>query len=150
MPSVIMYDLFITHAWFYSKGYNTLLRLLKEAPLFYFTNHSVPMHHPVSDLNTDEGRVKLIKKLDNQIKPVNCFIVTAGLYAKHKYWIEKEIEIAQKHKKPIIGLMPWNQKQTPEFIQDVALEIVGWNTCSIVKAIRKHSVNEKVIGDFSE
>ena len=140
MPSLKTYDLFVSHAWFYNKGYSKLIELLKAAPSFYFRNYSVPKHDPVVDPNTEVGKIKLTRELDQQIRPVNCFLVTAGMYASHKFWIQKEVEIAQKYRKPIVGLVPWGQQRTPAYIQQVALEMVNWNTNSIVNAIRRHSL----------
>lgn len=140
MPSLKTYDLFISHAWFYSKGYDTVVELLKEAPNLSWRNYSVPQHDPVVDPNTDAGRRKLTTELDQQIRPINCFLVIAGMYASYKYWIQKEVEIAQSYGKPIIGLIPWGQERTPAYIQEIANEMVRWNTNSIVQAIREHSI----------
>ncbi len=140
MPDLKIYDIFISHAWFYSKGYNKAVELLDEATFFSWRNYSVPKHDPVIDPSTDAGKRKLTLELDQQIKPVNCFLVIAGMYANYKYWIQKEIEIAQSYNKPIIGLIPWGQKKTPQSIQDIAVEMVGWNTSSIVDAIRRNSI----------
>ena len=140
MPQLKTYDLFLSHAWFYSKGYNKAVELLNEANNFQWRNYSVPEHDPVIDPNTDVGKRKLTLELDQQIKPVNCFLIMAGMYANYKYWIQKEVEMAQSYGKPIIGLIPWRQERTPVYIQRVADEMVGWNTNSIVTAIRNHSI----------
>ena len=92
------------------------------------------------DPNTEAGKRKLTQELDQQIRPVNCFLVMAGMYASYKYWIQKEVEIAQSYGKPIIGLIPWGQERTPVYIQNVANEMVSWNTSSIVSAIRNNSI----------
>lgn len=140
MPQLKTYDLFISHAWFYSKGYNRVVELLNDANNFQWRNYSVPEHDPVVDPNTETGKRKLTKELDQQIRPVNCFLVMAGIYASYKYWIQKEVEIAQSYGKPIIGLIPWGQERTPAYIQNVADEMVNWNTSSIVSAIRNNSI----------
>jgi len=140
MPSLKTYDIFISHAWFYSKGYDKVVELLKAAPNFAWRNYSVPKHDPVIDPNTEVGRRKLTAELDQQIRPINCFLVIAGMYASYKYWIQKEVEIAQSYGKPIIGLIPWGQERTPVYIQEVANTMVGWNTSSIVTAIRDYSI----------
>jgi len=140
MPSLKTYDLFISHAWYYSKGYNRLVELLDDAPNFAWRNYSVPEHDPVIDPESDAGHRKLTLELDQQVRPVNCFLVIAGMYASYKYWIQQEVEMAQSYNKPIIGLIPWDQERVPQYIQDAAIEMVGWNTSSIVAAIREHSI----------
>lgn len=140
MPELKIYDIFISHAWFYSKGYNNAVKLLDGAANFKWRNYSVPEHDPVIDPNTEVGKKKLISELDEQIKPVNCFLIIAGMYASYKYWLQKEVEIAQSYGKPIVGLIPWGQKKTPQYIQDVAVEMIPWSTISIVTAVRLHSI----------
>jgi len=140
MPLLKTYDLFISHAWFYSKGYNRVVELLNDAANLTWRNYSVPKHDPVIDPNTDVGKRKLTVELDKQIRPVNCFLVMAGMYASYKYWISKEVGIAQSYNKPIIGLIPWGQERTPTYIQNVADEMIAWNTSSIVSAVRTYSL----------
>ncbi len=140
MPSLKTYDIFISHAWFYSKGYNRAVELLNEAANFTWRNYSVPKHDPVIDPNTKVGQRKLTNELDKQVRPVNCVLVMAGMYASHKFWIQKEIELAQSYGKPIIGLVPWGQERTPVSVQNAAVAMVRWNTLAIVNAIRQHSI----------
>ena len=45
-----------------------------------------------------------------------------------------------QNEKPIIGIKPWASTQVSSVVADNATEMVGWNTNSIVKAIRKHSL----------
>lgn len=97
-------------------------------------------YDPVIDPNTEVGKRKLSDELDQQIRPVNCFLVIAGIYANHKYWIQKEVEIAQSYGKPIVGLIPWGQERTPTYIQETADIMVAWNTISIVQAIRDYAL----------
>jgi hypothetical protein len=60
----------------------------------------------------------------------------AGMYAAHRFWIDKEIAIAQYYNKPIVGVVPWGQERIPESVQFAAHKMVRWNTESIVGAIR--------------
>lgn len=75
--------------------------------------------------------------LDAQIRPVQCVLVIAGMYAAHRFWIDKEIGFAQYYNKPIIGIVPWGQERIPQSVQFAAHEMVGWSTDSIVGAIRR-------------
>lgn len=117
MPDLKTYDLFISHAWKYNYGYYRLEKILKEAPFFKWRNYSVPVHDPLIDPNTPAGKSKLIEELDQQIKPVNCVLVLAGMYAAHSDWIEQEIKIANKYNKPIIGVKPWGQERIPWIVE---------------------------------
>lgn len=140
MPLLKTYDLFISHAWKYNEQYYKVVEMLNSAPLFNYRNYSVPKHDPLIDPNTDVGKRQLTTLLDKQVRPVNCVLIIAGMYVAHRYWLQTEIDLAQKYSKPIIGIKPWGQERVPLEVQNAADTIVGWNTESIVKAIRTYSI----------
>lgn len=140
MPDLKTYDLFISHAWRYNDDYYRIEKMLKEANFFNWRNYSVPQHDPLIDPNTYSGKTILANKLDLQIRPANCVIILSGMYAVYSEWILKEIEIARSYNKPIIGVKPWGQINVPTIIQSSAKTIVGWNTDTIVNAIRIYSL----------
>lgn len=64
----------------------------------------------------------------------------AGVYATYSKWINFEIQIAKKefqYPKPIIAVKPWAQTNVSTIVSQNADEIVGWQTESVVAAIRK-------------
>jgi len=134
------YRIFISHAWRYSEDYYRLVGMLDRAPYFKWRNYSVPQHDPVIDPDTVVGKRKLIAELRKQIQPVHIVIVLAGMYVNYREWIQKEIEIALNYGKPIVGVKPWGQERVPQIIQEVSCELVGWNTNSIVQAIKRCSL----------
>lgn len=140
MPALRNYDLFISHAWKYGDAYDRLEGLLLRAPNFQFRNYSVPSGDGVADPTKMIPENALTTLLDRQIRPAQCVLVIAGMYAAHRYWMDKEIAFAQMYQKPIIGLVPWGQERVPESVQTAAHEMVGWNTDSIVSANRRWSL----------
>lgn len=133
MPPLRKYRLFISHAWDYNAEYYRLIDMLSVAPLFEYANYSVPEHDqlPMRNLNNN---------LYEQIRHVSIMIILSGMYVPYRNWIQKEINMALELDKPIIGIMPWGSTRVPKAVQDVANEIVYWNTKSIVGAIRRHSL----------
>ncbi len=136
MPALKTYDLFISHAWTHNAEYDRLVRMLRATPNFKPRNYSVPKDDPL-DANND---AKLTAALRRQIRPVNCVLILAGMYANHRKWIKKEISIAQKLGKPIVGVNPRGHRRTPIAVQEAADVMVGWNTSSIVRAMRDYSI----------
>ena len=128
-----MYHLFVSHAWSYSDDYTRLVRLLRRDGDFSFRNFSVPGH---KGLSTRSNR-QLESELYDQIRPVHVVIALAGMYAAYSYWIQTEIDIAQELGKPILGVYLWGSQRAPQAIQAAADLMVGWNTSSIVFAIRE-------------
>lgn len=131
------YNLFISHSWAYSNTYNGLVNLLRARPYFRYRDCSVPKHDPLHTSGTDRALYKAIK---NQIAPSSVVLILAGVYASYSKWIDKEIQIAQTEfltAKPILAIEPWGTQRTSVKVKDAADEIVGWNTESIVSAIRR-------------
>lgn len=136
MPTLKTYRLFISHAWKYNDEYYRLERMLKSAKNFNFANYSVPEHDPLGT-KTDK---ELMAALNRQIRPTQCVLILAGMYVNHRKWIQAEIAIAKGYGKPIVGIKPWGSQVTPVVVTKAAKEMVGWNTNSIVRAIREHSL----------
>lgn len=63
-------------------------------------------------------------------------LVLAGMYSARSGWMDWEMEFARRIGKSIIGVKPWGNVQLPVVVQRNADEIVGWNTGSIVSAIK--------------
>lgn len=136
MPRLKTYDLFITHAWRHDGDYNRLVNLLLAAPLFKWRNYSVPRHDPLDANNA----LRLRQALDRQIRPVNAVLIISGMYVNYRDWIQYEMEIAQHYNKPMIGIRPRGAERTPKAVQQAAWAMVGWNTNSIVQAIRECAI----------
>lgn len=132
MPALKEYRLFISHAWRYHDEYERIVNMLNKADRFRWKNYSVPKHDP-ADGNTTSA---LKKKLKDQMRLAEVIVVLAGVYATHSDWIQFEMDQAEQWKKPILGVEPWGKQRTSTAVRDASDEIVGWNTSSIVSAIR--------------
>ena len=67
----------------------------------------------------------------------------AGKYSTYSKWINKEIDIAKNgfsNPKPIVGIKPWASIQVSSVVKNNADIMVGWNTNSIVQAIKDYSL----------
>jgi hypothetical protein len=134
VPGLRNYNVFISHAWDYHGDYYRVVTFLNDAPNFSWTNLSVPRHDPILD---SEG---LSKELHNQMRPAHVFLILSGMYVAHSDWIQYEINFARRIGRPIIGIRPWASAVVPVAVQNGADEIVGWNSASIVGAIRRHAL----------
>lgn len=138
----MLYKLFISHAWKYDTDYDNLEDKLntyeKESNYsFVWYNYSVPKAKPLLDPDLPHNDKELTEALDEQIRQASCVLIIAGMYVPYKKWIQKEIDIARKYRKPIIGIKPWDSERIPVDVQIAADEMVGWNTPTIVKTIKK-------------
>jgi len=73
------------------------------------------------------------------MQPCSVILILAGVYSTYSKWIEKEIKIAKEEfsvQKPIIAIEPRGSERTSQIVKNNADRIVGWNTNSVVDAIR--------------
>ena len=135
MPALHTYRIFISHAWRYNDDYYRLVNLLDNAPNFTYANYSVPNHDPLDANNA----TRLREALRRQIRPVEVVVIIAGMYVNHSDWIQFEMDYAAELGKPMIGVRPWGGERTPQAVANAVDELVGWNTTSIVEAIRRYA-----------
>lgn len=142
MPVLKDYHVFISHAWKYGDEYNRLVNLLNCAKNFSWKNYSAPSDNPLKNLNGSNvtNKSDITNAIKRKILPSNIVLVISGMYANNREWMEKEIQFAQELGKPIIAIKPFGNTLMPTYITIVADTIVGWNTDSIVSAIRYHSI----------
>ena len=130
------YNLFISHSWAYSDAYEKVTKLLDDKAYFSYNNHSVPKNDPIHNAQYDYQLYDAIKR---KVSGTHVILIMAGVYSSYSKWIDKEIKIAQTEfvtPKPIIAIEPWGSEKTSRKVKDAADIVVGWNTDSIVKAIR--------------
>jgi len=134
MPSLKTRMLFISHAWAYEEHYNKVVEWFDAAANFDWKNCSVPS----SDALTDKTQKGLKAGLTRQINPAQGVIILAGMYAAHSDWIDYEIDEAVRLNKIIIGVRPWGQERVPTKVQNAAKVMVGWNSASVIQAVRDY------------
>jgi hypothetical protein len=136
MPDLRTYNIFISHSWSYDSDYVRLVNLLRNEPYFSWKNYSVSRDDPLAG-GSDK---KLAEEIDRQIRLASVVLVVSGIYVTYREWIQFEIDLSDKYNKPIIGIQPWGSTNTPSAITRSAVEIVSWNTSSIVDAIRRNAL----------
>lgn len=128
------YNLFISHSWTYGDAYDKLVNLLNAKSYFSYKNYSVPKNDPIHNAPYDYQLKDAIRK---QMQPASCILILAGVYATYSKWIKIEIELAQSMNKKIIAIEPWGSSKTSVIVKNAAHKIVGWNTDSVVEAIKE-------------
>jgi hypothetical protein len=138
MPELKTYRLFISHSWAYGDAYDKLVSFFDEHPNFKWVDYSVPKDDPI---HSAPNQTALYNAIKNQISPVHCVLILAGVYSSYSKWIQKEIEIAKEvFSKPVVAIQPWAAEKTSKIVADNADEIVKWQSASIVSAIRRNSL----------
>ena len=136
MPALRDYHILISHSWDYDNHYQTICNWFNNASNFKWTNYSVPLTNPLDVKSKSE----LKQKLRNRISLCSCVIILSGMYVAYSDWIDYEIDVAKEFGKPIIGVKPWGQERIPSKVQNHADVIVGWNSASVVQAVREYAL----------
>ena len=126
--------LFISHAWKREEHYLKMVEWFDTAFNFSWKNCSVPS----TDALPDKTTTGLMAGMTRQINPAQGVIFLAGMYAAHSGWIDYEINEAVRMEKTIIGVRPWGQERVPVNVQNAAHIMVGWNSASIIRAVREY------------
>jgi hypothetical protein len=131
------HNLFISHSWAYSDAYDKLVKMLDSRAYFFYKNYSIPLDDPIHTNGTDKELKEAIKR---KMALCGVVIILAGVYSTYSKWINIEIDLAKNgfdYPKPILAIEPWGAERTSKIVKDNADMIVGWNTESIIDAIRK-------------
>ena len=136
MPGLKRRRIFISHAWKYSEHYEKVANWLYEAPNFIWNNCSITTTNALPDTTQSE----LEKGMTKQITPSQVVLIIGGMYAAHSDWIQYEIDEAIRLEKTIIAIKPWGQQRTPLAVTNASIcDPVGWNSTSVVQAIRDYA-----------
>ena len=120
-----IYNLFISHSWQHSDDYERLIKLLAGRRYFNFRKYSVESDEPKNNW----------REIENNIKWASVVVVIAGMYASYSPSIKREMRLAKKHFKPTLAIIPWGNSKSSD-IKNECDAVVGWNTESVVSAIR--------------
>jgi len=131
------YNLFISHAWKYGDEYDRLVGLLANAPAFNWLNWSAPEDKPVIPEWMIVPNEVVLAEIAKKIGMSSCVLVIAGMYAHYSGWIRAEMDIAANLRLPLIGIRPWGSERMPHEVLVRTVVDVGWNTDSIVDAIKR-------------
>ena len=137
MPDLYPYRIFISHAWRYGSEYDKLVSLLNNAPLFNYYNYSAPKEKPLELSSSRASSVEIGRAITNKIANAQVTLVLGGMYTLYHDWMQYEIEESYRMNKPIIAIRPWGQQNMPTYLVQRADRVVGWNSVSIVTAIRE-------------
>ncbi|NQW21739.1 MAG: TIR domain-containing protein [Chloroflexi bacterium] len=129
-------QLFISHSWAYSDSYERLVSLLDKRAYFVWKDFSVPKNDPIHTSGSDAA---LRSAIVARVQLCHVVLIMAGVYSTYSKWINIEINVAQHafvKPKPIVAIQPWGAERTSSVVKAAATRLVGWNTESIVSAIR--------------
>lgn len=126
------YKIFISHSWDHVDDLMRLRNLLIQRGYFNVEFEEVPPHDPIDSLNSFYVKSRVAQRIADS----DVVIGLAGMYASYSDWMAWELDKAIALRKPVLGVIPWGAERVSSTVSNRADKIVGWNTESIVDAIR--------------
>lgn len=136
MPNLFQYHIFISHAWRYSTDYDKLKQLLDNNSYFTYFDYSISRDKSLTPRGITVPDDKIKTALKTQISHATVVLILLGMYGAYHEWMGVEAGLALSMNKPLIGIRPWGQSNTPAAITLACNKIVSWSTASIISAIR--------------
>jgi hypothetical protein len=132
-------DIFITHAWRYHRDWKCLVDLLNAHDASRWRNFSLPWYDPALDPRTEKGSKLVRWHLESQIIPVHAVLLLASVLSEPgtRKWLDFELEMARKHRKPIIALPPWGETMVNKEVATRADAVVGWDAPALFAAMHR-------------
>lgn len=129
------HTIFISHSWDHNNTLADLIRLIDARSHFKADYSHVSRDMPINS----ENAYYVKKVLKEKIRNSSIMIGLAGIFASHSEWMKWELDTALELKIPIIGVVPRGAERISTVVSSRAVEIVRWNTESIITSIRKHA-----------
>ncbi|UEL49166.1 TIR domain-containing protein [Terrisporobacter hibernicus] len=130
-----VYNVFVSHSWSHVADLVKLRELLKKRGYFNIEFKEVPPMDPINSENASYIKSILRKKINES----DVIIGMAGIYASYSDWMDWEMSVADDYGIKIIGVVPRGNTNISQTVRNHAIDIVRWNTESIVDAIRRYS-----------
>lgn len=133
------YDLFLTHAWNYTDEWQGLVALLDDYMPGKWRNWSLPWHDTSIDRYSEEGRAQLENLLRGQIRHASCVLLLPETTdrAEGRLWLDKQLTLALRYAKPVIGVLPHNGGQFPSEMISLVRAVVPRDASLIVAALNR-------------
>ncbi|MGC6536090.1 MAG: TIR domain-containing protein [Candidatus Puniceispirillaceae bacterium] len=103
-------SIFISHSWQYSEHYEKLREWIFDEQWSHggvnlnFNDYSVPKDDPIHNAPNAQLLQNAIEAL---ILRSDIVVIPTGMYSNYSKWIEKELQGAQKYRKPVLAVNPW-------------------------------------------
>jgi hypothetical protein len=123
------YKLFISHINRDDEEYDLFLSKLNASYDFQWKDCAV------------QGKITP-EDIKDQMEPVDVVVILSGLLSKDKSLLIRQIDAAKDLRKPIVVIRPYGMETVPSNLEELASEVVGWNTPCIVDAIRDSFISD--------
>lgn len=130
---------YAVHGWEKDEDYVRLFEYIESADNFFYRAVSDPdAHSPQGD-----GVAARRTLIGEALKQAECVVCPAGTWERFNDWARFTVETAHAHQLPIVAVEHFGPKNIDIRLKGHANTTIGWDSRSIVDAIRREARQEE-------
>lgn len=130
--------LYAVHGWHRDEDYARLFEYMESADNFFYKALSDP------DAVSPQGDGVAARRslISEALKQAECVVCSAGTWERFNDWARYTVETARRLDLPVVVIEHFGPKDMDVRLKGFAAETVGWDSRSIVDAIRREARHE--------
>lgn len=130
--------IYVVHGWEKDEDYVRLFEYLESTDKFYYR----VLSNPEAGGPPGAGVAARRTAVNEALKNAECVVCAAGVWENHNEWARFTVEAARGMELPVIAIEHFGPKNMDLRLKGHAAEVVGWDSRSIVDAIRREARHE--------
>ena len=131
--------IYAVHGWSQDEDYMRLFEYLESADKFYYR----ALSNPEARSPGGDGVAARRTVINEALKDAECVVCCAGTWERFNDWARFTVETARGLDLPVIAVEHFGPKDMDVRLKGHAAEVVGWDSRSIVDAIRREARHEE-------
>lgn len=129
---------YAVHGWHRDDDYVRLFEYMESADNFFYKACSDPDARSAEGDGTAARRTLITESLKN----AECVLCSAGTWERFNDWARFTVEKARELDLPVVALEHFGPRDMDIRLKGHAEEVVGWDSRSIVDAVRRQARHE--------
>jgi hypothetical protein len=130
--------LYAVHGWHQDEDYARLFEYLESADNFFYR----ALSDPAAQSPQGDGTAARRTLISEALKHAECVVCPAGTWDRFNDWARFTVESARSLDIPVVAIEHFGPKNMDVRLKGHAAEVVGWDSRSIVDAIRREARHE--------
>jgi hypothetical protein len=130
--------IFVVHGWILDDDYSRIIEYLESSENFFYK----ALSKPDAAVPGGDGSAARRSAVAEVLKGAECVVCSAGIWERFNDWARYTVQRAQEMDLPIVAIEHFGPKEMDPRLRGYASEVVGWDSRSIVDAIRREARHE--------
>ena len=130
--------LYAVHGWIRDEDYSRLFEFIESADNFFYR----ALSNPEAQLGPGDGVAARRTAIVEALKDTECVVCAAGTWERFNDWARYTLDAARAADLPVVAVEHFGPQNMDSRLKGYAAEVVGWDSRSIVDAIRRQARHE--------